>query len=150
MDQPYKRMTEFPAILKSDLLNNFANELVTKLIEFYPSAVLSNAFVADQFNIRSNYEDRISRETARRWMKAESMPEYSALFTLRLWLGIDINAILAIEPIKKIEIKTHQKNVPSIEQQQAETHLLLIKTMQAEIDGLHFIVTQLQNHKNIQ
>jgi hypothetical protein len=104
MDSMVKPRIDFPVILKSDLLDNFSKEFNLKLRLYYPDMLCSNAFVSDQFNTRSSYDYWITRETARRWLKGEMMPEYTAMFTLRAWLGLDINALLPFDPILKTEI----------------------------------------------
>ena len=140
MDYPGKRKMDFPSVLKSDLLNNFENELNSKLELYYPEALCSNAFVADQFNVRCNYDSFITRETARRWMKGEVLPEYIALFTLRAWLGIDINALLPFDPVLKIEIEIR----PPEHLSQEEIQTLILQT----IDSINKVQLELKKQKN--
>ena len=146
MDCLVKRKKDFPSVLKSDLLSNFAKELNAKLFLYYPDALCSTAFVSDQFNIRSNYEDRITRETARRWMKGEMMPEYTAIYTLRAWLGIDLNALMHFDPILKTEISIEPPEMLSQDeiQKQISRAIEAFDRMQREIKIQKASLTQIQ------
>jgi transcriptional regulator with XRE-family HTH domain len=73
------------------LLNaeTFSYELREKLKIKYrrlPSA----AFVANQFNRHNEREKGISQESARRWLRGESMPNHQNLQVLGLWLGLKV------------------------------------------------------------
>ena len=146
MDCLVKRKKDFPSVLKSDLLSNFAKELNAKLFLYYPDALCSTAFVSDQFNIRSNYEDRITRETARRWMKGEMMPEYTTIYTLRAWLGIDLNALMHFDPILKTEISIEHPEMLSQDeiQKQISRAIEAFDRMQREIKIQKASLTQIQ------
>ena len=139
MDCLVKRKKDFPSVIKSDLLSNFAKELNAKLFLYYPDALCSTAFVTDQFNIRSNYDDRITRETARRWMKGEMMPEYTAIYTLRAWLGIDLNALMHFDPILKTEITIEPPEMLSQEEIQ--------KKMRDSITAIDVVLTTLKKER---
>ena len=146
MDCLVKRKKDFPSVLKSDLLSNFAKELNAKLFLYYPDALCSTAFVSDQFNIRSNYEDRITRETARRWMKGEMMPEYTTIYTLRAWLGIDLNALMHFDPILKTEISIEPPEMLSQDeiQKQISRAIEAFDRIQREIKIQKASLTQIQ------
>ena len=55
----------------------------------------SAAFLAIQFNRLIASDNCVSQETARRWMRGVSMPKYSHLNTLAIWLSMDINVLLS-------------------------------------------------------
>jgi transcriptional regulator with XRE-family HTH domain len=59
----------------------------------------SNAFLANQFNLRSSNCKSVSQESFRRWMLGESMPDYQHLRALIGWLGLDANQIFNGKPI---------------------------------------------------
>jgi len=58
----------------------------------------SAAFVAIHFNRNNKVEKPISQETARRWMRGDSMPNYKHFYTLALWLGLDISELMKGSP----------------------------------------------------
>ena len=44
---------------------------------------------ADQFNLRAHGTDTISRETARKWIRGTTIPDYERLAVLIEWLELD-------------------------------------------------------------
>ena len=54
----------------------------------------SAAFVAIHFNRQNSLNKPVSQETARRWMRGVSMPNYQHLFVLSTWLAFDVNQIV--------------------------------------------------------
>jgi hypothetical protein len=59
----------------------------------------SAAFVAIHFNRNNKVEKPISQETARRWMRGDSMPSYKHFYTLALWLALDISKLTEGRPL---------------------------------------------------
>lgn len=55
--------------------------------------VPSAAFIAKEFNLRTPNLDPISQESARRWLRGLSIPEFDKLLVLRSWLNLDLNAL---------------------------------------------------------
>ncbi len=49
----------------------------------------SAAKVADAFNLRAHGTSTISRETARKWLRGEAMPEIGKMQVLIHWLNLD-------------------------------------------------------------
>lgn len=58
---------------------------------YLPSA----GFVAREFNLRCTKTNTISNETARRWIRGFTLPDYSRLEVFRNWLDIDYNVVFA-------------------------------------------------------
>jgi len=71
--------------------SRFFREGLRKKYGRLPSA----AFVAIQFNRYTDSEKPVSKETVRRWMRGISMPTYSHLQVLAVWLSLDINKLVA-------------------------------------------------------
>jgi hypothetical protein len=71
----------------SDVFSEKLREGLRKRYGRLPSA----AFVAIHFNRHSKAEKPISQETMRRWIRGISMPGYQHLFTLSIWLAVDVN-----------------------------------------------------------
>jgi len=71
--------------------SRFFREGLRKKYGRLPSA----AFVAIQFNRYTDSEKPVSQETVRRWMRGISMPTYSHLQVLAVWLSLDINKLVA-------------------------------------------------------
>lgn len=55
---------------------------------------ISSAFLALQFNLIVEDDLSISRETARKWLKGQSLPEIKRIKVLLDWLHIDANGFL--------------------------------------------------------
>ncbi len=55
----------------------------------------SAAFVAIQFSRQLDGGKSVSHETVRRWMRGISMPTYSHLQVLAVWLVLDTNKLVA-------------------------------------------------------
>ncbi len=54
----------------------------------------SAAKFADAFNLRAHGTSTISRETARKWLRGEAMPEVGKIGVLIQWLNIDPSSFL--------------------------------------------------------
>jgi hypothetical protein len=55
----------------------------------------SAGFVAREFNLRCTNTHTITNETARRWMRGCTLPDYSRLEVFGKWLEIDYNLVFA-------------------------------------------------------
>jgi len=75
-----------------ELRRVFRNALITGLITRY-NKLPSAAFVAKEFNLRARDIEPISQESARKWLRGETIPEINKLFILQLWLNIDLNSL---------------------------------------------------------
>lgn len=54
--------------------------------------------LANQFNFRADSGTGVTRETARKWLAGQAIPEISKLIVLVDWLGLDANAFLSTRP----------------------------------------------------
>jgi len=70
--------------LVGELFSRSIKTLLTKKYGYLPSA----AKFSDAFNLRAHGTTTISRETARKWLKGEAIPELSRLRVLMTWLGL--------------------------------------------------------------
>jgi hypothetical protein len=73
-----------------DLFSRRLKELLTARYGYVPSA----AKFSDAFNLRAHGTTTISRETARKWIRGEAIPELSRLKVLIDWLGLKPSAFL--------------------------------------------------------
>jgi len=46
---------------------------------------------ANSFNAQTNHANSITRESARKWITGQAMPEFNRLIILRDWLKLDLN-----------------------------------------------------------
>jgi len=76
-----------------ELFSRRLNELLMAKYGYIPSA----AKFSDAFNLRAHGTTTISRETARKWMRGEAIPELSRLKVLINWLGLKPSAFLEEE-----------------------------------------------------
>lgn len=76
------------------LRRNFSNELRTALIKRMGKLPSSTHF-ANQFNFRAHGTTAITRETARKWVTGQAIPEIERLQILIEWLELDPHKFLA-------------------------------------------------------
>ena len=76
--------------IAGDLFSRTLKELLTAKYGYIPSA----AKFSDAFNLRAHGTTTISRETARKWIRGEAIPELSRLKVLINWLGLKPSAFL--------------------------------------------------------
>jgi hypothetical protein len=72
---------------------NFGEALRTALVTRL-GKVPSATYLANQFNFRSNGTTAITRETARKWLTGQAIPEMPRLTVLVEWLGLDPHQLL--------------------------------------------------------
>ena len=88
------------SIIKGNGLLNaetFSRELRERLRTKY-KRLPSAAFIANQFNRHNKRDKGISQESARRWLRGESMPSHQNLQVLGIWLGIEVEISL-VKPV---------------------------------------------------
>jgi transcriptional regulator with XRE-family HTH domain len=54
--------------------------------------------LANQFNFRAEGMAGVTRETARKWLAGQTMPEVAKLIVLVDWLGLDANTFMSTRP----------------------------------------------------
>ena len=54
--------------------------------------------LANQFNFRAEGQAGVTRETARKWLAGQAIPEVAKLIVLVDWLGLDANAFMSTRP----------------------------------------------------
>lgn len=72
---------------------NFSDALRAALVHRL-GKVPSATYLANQFNFRANGTTAITRETARKWMTGQAIPEMPRLTVLVEWLGLDPHQLL--------------------------------------------------------
>ena len=81
-------------------LRKFERTLRTGIIRKLGRQVSAQRF-ADQFNLRAHGTDTISRETARKWIRGTTIPDYERLAVLIEWLQLDPLEFLGNENAKE-------------------------------------------------
>ena len=76
-----------------DLFSRSLKELLTAKYGYIPSA----SKFSDAFNLRAHGTTTISRETARKWIRGDAIPELSRLKVLINWLGLKPSVFLEEE-----------------------------------------------------
>lgn len=54
--------------------------------------------LANQFNFRAEGQAGVTRETARKWLAGQAIPEVAKLIVLVDWLGLDANSFMSTRP----------------------------------------------------
>lgn len=99
-------------------LRKFERTLRTGIARKLGRQVSAQRF-ADQFNLRANGTTTISRETARKWIRGEAIPEISRLKVLVNWLGLRTSVFLEEEDGDPSTIET----VSGIDQDSAKVDI---------------------------
>ena len=103
---------------------NFSDALRAALIHRL-GKVPSATYLANQFNFRANGTTAITRETARKWLTGQAIPEMPRLTVLIEWLGLDPHQLLT--GAKKQPTTTANTDDLTI-----ETIVELLRTMDAK------------------
>ena len=74
------------------VIKNFNRALIS-CIEKHSQITLSATALANAFNLRADGTTTISRQTARKWLTGESIPEPGHLLVLVEWLKLDMNEV---------------------------------------------------------
>ena len=124
---------------KQALRDSFALALANGLLMRYQE-VPSAAFLAKEFNLRTDVTEPITQESARRWLRGLAIPELDKLLVLRSWLDLDLNA-LGMPNVEDVEKRNAQLSKIAIKNQEAfiETTQSIKESLQAlmiEIDSL--------------
>lgn len=78
----------------------FSKALNIALIHKFGRIPTANSF-ANQFNFRAEGMIGVTRETARKWLAGQAIPEVAKLIVLVDWLEIDANAFMSKRPTQE-------------------------------------------------
>lgn len=85
---------------------------------------------ADQFNLRAHGTDTISRETARKWIRGTTIPDYERLAVLIEWLELDPLEFLGNENAKENQTLLDNVDVFIDDQsRRSEDFMEIVKTL---------------------
>jgi hypothetical protein len=76
----------------------FSKALNFALLNRFGKIPTANAF-ANQFNFRAEGIAGVTRETARKWLAGQAIPEVAKLIVLVDWLGLDANQFMSNRPL---------------------------------------------------
>lgn len=117
---------DFEETASRDVLRlNFSEALRAALVHRL-GKVPSATYLANQFNFRSNETTAITRETARKWLTGQAIPEMPRLTVLVEWLGLDPHQLLTGAK------KQHRTTVNIGDDLTIETIVELLRTMDAK------------------
>jgi len=122
---------------KQALRDSFALALANGLLMRYQE-VPSAAFLAKEFNLRSEPAESITQESARRWLRGLAIPELDKLLILRSWLDLDLNA-LGMPSIEGVEKRDAQLSGVQIKNQE-----VFIKTTQSIKESLQTLMMEVE------
>ena len=75
----------------------FSKALNFALLHKFGRVPTANSF-ANQFNFRAEGIAGVTRETARKWLAGQAIPEVAKLIVLVDWLGLDANTFMSTRP----------------------------------------------------
>ena len=78
----------------------FSKALNIALIHKFGRVPTANS-LANQFNFRAEGMTGVTRETARKWLAGQAIPEVSKLIVLVDWLELDTNAFMSTRPMQE-------------------------------------------------
>ena len=87
---------------RSELLKLFSKIFTSALVSRY-GELPSSSFIAREFNLRSEYLEQISQESARRWARGLALPDIDKMIIIRKWLHIDLNLLCPLD-IHSVEL----------------------------------------------
>ncbi len=121
-------------------LSKFEQTLRTGIARKLGRQVSAQRF-ADQFNLRAHGTETISRETARKWMRGTTIPDYERLAVLIDWLELNPLEFLANENAKEnqtllndVDIFIHDKS------KRVEDLMEIIKALDQQSTEALFII----------
>ncbi len=91
-------------------LSKFERTLRTGIAKKLGRQVSAQRF-ADQFNLRAHGTDTISRETARKWIRGTTIPDYERLAVLIDWLELNPLEFLGNENAKENRTLLNEVNI---------------------------------------
>ena len=80
-----------------DVKARFSKALNFALLHKFGRIPTANS-LANQFNFRAEGMAGVTRETARKWLAGQAIPEVAKLIVLVDWLGIDANSFMSTRP----------------------------------------------------
>jgi hypothetical protein len=120
-------------------LSKFERALRTGIARKLGRQVSAQRF-ADQFNLRANGTDTISRETARKWIRGTTIPDYERLAVLIQWLEIDPLEFLTIENAKQNRTLLNEVNIFAHDKSKLVEDLMeIVKTLDRQSTEALFI-----------
>ena len=121
-------------------LSKFEQSLRTGIARKLGRQVSAQRF-ADQFNLRAHGTETISRETARKWIRGTTIPDYERLAVLIDWLELNPLEFLANENAKEnptllndVDIFIHDKS------KRVEDLMEIIKALDQQSTEALFII----------
>lgn len=127
-DQAFKKSSG------ANVLKEKFKRLINLALVNHYGRVPSASVVARDFNFRSPDLDPITQETARRWIRGLSIPEFHRLEPLCAWLKIDLRDLASngerssngIEPIREARDDTQLELLKHFEQLEAKHQSLVL------------------------
>ncbi len=78
---------------RDNVAEKFRDALGSRLKGRFGKSISAQRF-ADQYNLHAHGTTPISRETARRWIRGDAIPDYGHLLALVRWLGMNPDEFL--------------------------------------------------------
>jgi transcriptional regulator with XRE-family HTH domain len=120
-------------------LSKFEQTLRTGIARKLGRQVSAQRF-ADQFNLRAHGTETISRETARKWMRGTTIPDYERLAVLIQWLELDPLEFLASENTKQNRTLLNEVNIFAHDKsKRLEDLVAIVKTLDQQSTEALFI-----------
>jgi transcriptional regulator with XRE-family HTH domain len=127
-------------------LSKFEQSLRTGISRKLGRQISAQRF-ANQFNLRAHGTDTISRETARKWMRGTTIPDYERLSVLVEWLELDPLEFLADENAKENRALLNEANVlMSDKSKRVEALMQIAKTLDPQSQEALFIAAWALKH----
>ncbi len=102
---------------RNNIADKFRLVLCRHLKERFGKIISAQRF-ADQFNLNAHGTTPVSRETARRWIRGDAIPDYGHLAALIRWLDIDPDEFLGNDC--HVEVGKSIKSEPTTWRAQSE------------------------------
>ena len=104
-----------PIASRANLNESFAQAFQFALVKKFKH-VPSAAWIANGFNTYTNYQHDIKRETVRKWLTGQALPEFDRLRVLQDWLDMDLNGFGKVVAKNETSHFSHEANLERIQQ----------------------------------
>ena len=108
----------------------FSAQLKKSLESHYGGRIPSISKIARDFSLKANHLPHVSSETVRKWLRAETIPQYPRVQSLADWLGPEL-----LTPLENWTQRHHhapEQNGSGISVEEAERFTLTIRKLARE------------------
>jgi len=126
-----------------EMKRQFAGQLKKCLEVHYGGRIPSLSTIARDFSLKANHLPHVSGETVRKWLRAETIPQYPRVQSLADWLGPEL-----LLPFKnwqlnnRINISTNSSEIKTITPEEATELMEIVQNLARDEFNLIMMIAQ--------